>query len=176
VSTTTDPIYPPLQPSIFGRIVSGGDVEQWCLALIQKWFSTYLAEAERQGGLSGHALQRPRRYMVSPTIDKMPEDQLPAIILVSIGLAERPLKRGDGTYSGRWDMGLACVCTARTQDEAHAIAHLYMTAMRVLFIQRPALDGWASGTDWMGERYDQLDYDEHRSIDGRNDVDRLSRD
>jgi hypothetical protein len=27
--------------TIFGRIVGGGDVEQWCLACVRTWFVTY---------------------------------------------------------------------------------------------------------------------------------------
>jgi hypothetical protein len=159
-------LYPATQPSIFGPIVSGHDVEQWSLALIRKWFSTYLAEKEAQDGLTRGALQRPRGYVIAPSLDKWPEDQLPAIVLVSVGLAERPLKEGSGRYRARWDMGVACICSARTQSESHANAQRYMAALRLIFIQRPSLDGKASGVDWQGEQYDQLDYDDLRSIDG----------
>ena len=55
---STLPIYPPTQPSIFGRIVSGGDVEQACMHLIRKWFSSFLAEKERQDGIVAGALNR----------------------------------------------------------------------------------------------------------------------
>lgn len=158
-------IYPPLQPSIFGRIVSGYDVETWCLDLIRKWLSTYLAEKEDQDGLARGALQRPRAYLIAPSLDKMPEDQLPAIVLVSTGLSERPLKSGEGKYRGRWDMGVCCIVSARTQTESHALASRYIAALRDLFIQRPSLDGHASGVDWQGEQYDQLDFDDVRSID-----------
>jgi len=159
-------IYPPTQPSIFGRIVSGHDVEQWCMTTIRKWFGTYLAEKEQQDGLTRGELQRPRGYVIAPSLDKWPEDQLPAVVLVSVGLAERPLKDGGGRYRGRWDMGVACVCSARTQMESHANAQRYMAALRDLFLQKPSLGGMASGVDWQGEQYDQLDYDDLRSIDG----------
>jgi hypothetical protein len=62
-------------------------------------------------------------------------------------------------------MGVGCICSARTQQESHANAQRYIAAMRQLFIARPSLDGYASGTDWQGEQYDQLDYDDTRSLD-----------
>ena len=34
--------------SIFGPIVTGGDVESWVMDLLRKWLSTYIAEVERQ--------------------------------------------------------------------------------------------------------------------------------
>jgi len=150
--------------SIFGRIVSGGDIEQWCIALTRTWIDTYLSEVERQHDFVAGTLQRPRAYVTAPTLDKWPEDQLPAIIFVSVGLAEAPLKSGDGRYRARWDMGLACVCSARRQEESRAAAMTYMAALRALFVQRPSLDQHANGTTWEGETYDDIDYDDVRSL------------
>jgi hypothetical protein len=164
VSTHT--VNPPTRPSIFGPIISGGDVEQWCLDLLRKWTSTYLAEKERQDGLTAGDLQRPRFYGVTVSFDQWPEAQLPSVLVISIGLAERPLQKGDGSYTGRWEMGVGCVCSARTEDEAHAMAMRYMAALRVLFLQRPSLEGHAAGVDWLGEQYDQLGFDESRSLAG----------
>ena len=159
------PIYPPTQPSIFGRVVSGAAVENACMALIAKWISTYLAETERQEGIDAGTTQRPRSLVIASSLDKMPEDQLPAIVLISIGLAERPLKDGSGSYRGRWDMGVAAIASARTQQESHQMAQRYIASLRNLVIQRPSLDGFASGADWQGEQYDQLDFDDMRSLD-----------
>jgi hypothetical protein len=150
--------------SIFGRIVSGDDVERWCVQLVQRWVSTYLSEVERQHGVSAGTLQRPRAYVTAPSLDKWPEDQLPAVILVSVGLSDAPIKAGDGKYRARWDMGLACVCSARTQAQSHSAAMSYMAALRALFVQRPSLDGRADGTMWNSETYDDIDYDDARSL------------
>lgn len=160
-------IYPLTQPSIFGRIVSGYDVEVWCVDLCKRWLSTYLAEKEEQDGLARGVLARPRGYVIASSLDKMPEDQLPAIVLVSVGLAERPLKEGGvgGMYRARWEMGVCAIVSARNQTESHALAARYMSSLRTLFIQRPSLDGHAAGVDWLGEQYDQLDFDDARSID-----------
>ncbi len=150
--------------SIFGRIVAGADVETWCIDLAQRWFSTYLAEVERQHNIVAGTIARPRVYVRTTSFDKWPEDQLPALMLVAQGILTPPVKHGDGTYTARWLMGLAAVCSARTQQESHDLASLYMAALRNLFIQRPSLDGHANGVDWVDERNDDLEYDDQRSL------------
>jgi hypothetical protein len=150
--------------TIFGRIVSGADVETWCADTVRKWMSTYLAEKERQDGMAAGALQRPRAIVTVPSFEKWPEDQLPAIMLISVGLADSPEMHGDGVYTARWDMALACVCSARTEAESHAMAQRYMAALRALFLQRPSLGGNADGTTWLGESYDSLPYEDTRSL------------
>lgn len=152
------------EPTIFGRIVTGADVEAWSWATLRTWISTYLAEVERQSGLVAGSLQRPRGFVTAPSLDKWPEDQLPALLLISVGMSEPPLKQGDGRFRARWEMGLACVVSARREDESRALAMRYMAALRALFVQRPSLDGNAAGTVWLGEQYDQLEYDDARSL------------
>jgi len=150
--------------SIFGPIVSGGDVEQWCLEVLEKWSGTYLAELERIHGLTAGELQRPRRFLVGQTLDKWPEDQVPAVVLVSAGLAEPPKRRGDGTYDARWLMGLGCVCSARTEEKTHALAQIQLAAHRQILLQRPSLEGRAAGMTWLDDDYAQLPYDDNRSL------------
>lgn len=151
--------------TLFGRILTGADVEEWCVELARKWAGTYLAEVERQRGIEAGALQRPRAFLRVPTFDKWPEDQLPAVLIVSVGLAEVPLRVGAGPFRARWQMGLGCICSARTQTESHAMAMLYTAALRALFVQRPSLEGRARGVVWQDETYeDQLEYDDTRSL------------
>jgi hypothetical protein len=150
--------------SIFGPIVTGYDLEVWTLQLCRKWFGTYLSEMERQHGLTAGTFKRPLSYTVAPSFDKFPEDQLPAIVLVSAGLAEQPAKQGDGNMHGRWDLLAGGIVSARRQDEAHAMAQFYCGALRWLLIQRPSLDGHAQGVVWMDEDYTMLEFDETRSL------------
>jgi len=152
------------EPSIFGQIVTGLDVEQWCMEELATWSSTYLAEVERQSGLSGHDLARVKSWVTGPSLDKWPEDQLPAGLLISVGLAERPSMSGDGSYNARWQMGLAIIVSARTEAETHRLAMLYIAAHRTLLLQRPSLGERTLGVDWQDENYDQLPYDDIRSL------------
>jgi len=150
--------------SIFGRIVTGGDVEQWCLELVHRWLGTYLSEVERQHGIPAGKLARPRALLRAPTVDKWPEDQLPAVLLVSVGTLELPQRDGRKLHRARWQIGAACITSARTEAESRALAMLYIAALRALLIQRPSLDGKAQGTVWLAESYDEIDYDDGRSL------------
>lgn len=150
--------------AVFGPIVTGGDVEGWTLDLLQTWLSTYLAEVERQHGYSGHDLPRPKGWALGPTFDKWPEDQLPGVLIASRGVPVPPLRDGDGSYRARWLVEPGVVCSARTQAESHTLAMLYGAAVRALMVQRPSLGGHAEAVDWLGESYDDLGYDDTRSL------------
>jgi hypothetical protein len=150
--------------SIFGRIVSGADVEDWCEQLVRTWISTYLAEKEDQDGIRRGTLPRPRGWTVAPSVDKWPEDQLPAIIFESTGIPGLPRKGGDGRYRARWELRVTTVVSARSERDSRRLASRYTAALRTLFAQRPSLDGNANGIDWLAERYDELAFDEQRSL------------
>jgi hypothetical protein len=149
---------------IFGRIVHGGTVEQWCLDLTRTWFSTYLSIVERDEGLVAGVTQRPRSFLVVTSLDKWPEDQLPAVLLVSTGLTESPVMHGEGQYTGRWAIDVTCICSAREEADARAIMHRYIAALELLFLQRPSLDGNADGTVWLGATYVTLPYEDTRTL------------
>jgi hypothetical protein len=148
----------------FGPIVSGGDVETWVLDELQIWLSTYLAEVERQHGYSGHDLPRPRAWALGPSFDKWPEDQLPGVLVSSRGVPAPPQKDGEGYVRARWLVEPGVVCSARTQAESHALAMLYGAALRWTLTQRPSVGGHAEASDWLGESYDDLGYDDSRSL------------
>jgi hypothetical protein len=150
----------------FGRIVTAYDVEQWCLATLRKWSSTYLAELERKNGIDVGDLARIRSWRTTPSFDKWPEDQLPAALLLSVGLSEPPLKEAGGVYRARWQMGLACVVSARTEALSRRNAMIYVAAHRALLTQKQSLDGQpgARGVVWQDENYVDLPYDDIRSL------------
>lgn len=152
-------------PSIFGRVVAGSDVEEACMGVLKRWTSTYLSEVERQHGLIAGAIPRPRSWTVAPSLDKYPEDQVPALLLISVGLQPPPSRDAGGVYRARWLMGLGIVFSARTQAESHRIAELYLSALRLTLLQRQSLDGFDSdGTDWLDEQYGPDAYDDARSL------------
>ena len=150
--------------SIFKRIVTGHDVEQVTLKLFKRWFGTYLSEVERQHGITAGTLARPRGWSIAPSFDKWPEDQLPAIVVVSVGLADVPVKDGRGTYRAKWDMVIGAVCSARTQEESRLMSMFYIAALGTLLDQRPSLEAGAVGLDWLDEDYTVLEFDDTRSV------------
>lgn len=151
-------------PSIFGRIVTGYDVEQAVLAVLQRWSGTYLAELERQHGLTACDLARVRGWVLSPSFDKWPEDQVPGVLVVSTGLVPPPIRHADGAYTARWSVELGVICSARTQQLSREHAMLYLAAHKAIIAQRPSLEGFANGVMWMNEQYTALGFDDSRSL------------
>ena len=150
--------------TIFGRVVTGHDVEQRVIALLRRWSGTYIAEVERQHGVEAGTLSRVRGWSLGPSFDKWPEDQVPGLLVVSPGLVPPPLKSGDGQYRARWRIDVGVLCSARTQKQSHEQAMLMVAAHRAIVTQRPSLEGFALGSQWIDESYDALDFDDTRSL------------
>jgi hypothetical protein len=145
----------------YGRIVAAVDVETALLELVQLWIADYLAEVCRQRGLAPDYLPTPRSWVVSSDVEKMPEDQTPAILVASPGLTEAPRADGLGGYVGRWRVTIAVHVSARSNALALPLVRLYVAAVRALVLQQQRL---ASQTldelalrriDWLDERYDR---------------------
>jgi hypothetical protein len=150
--------------TIFGRIVTGNDVEQAVLALLKRWSGTYLSEIERQHGYAAGALSRVRGWSIGMSFDKWPEDQVPGLVVVSPGLLPPPQKTGDGVYRARWRVDVGVICSARTQEKSHEQAQLFIAAHKAIVSQRPSLEGFATASTWIDESYDPLVYDDTRSL------------
>jgi hypothetical protein len=152
--------------NIFGQITSGAQVEQAVIAHLRDWAPTYIAEVERQFDYDVRSLPMVKSWTSSPSLDRWPEDQLPAVVCVSTGLDRAPRQDGDGLVSAIWRMGIAVVCAARTEIETHAFAKLYFAALRAILLQHPACGGFAESTEWTSEEYDALPTggDERRSL------------
>jgi len=164
VSAVLDNVVVDDPTTIFGRIVTGYDVEQWVLALERKWFGTYLAEAERQHGYAACTFPRPRAWVVAASFDKWPEDQVPAVLVVSTGVVVPPRKTGDGVYRAQWRVEVGACVSARTEAESRELAELYVAALNAVVVQHPSLEGNANGASWLELTYTPLDYDSTRSL------------
>lgn len=151
-------------PTIFGRMLTAHDVEQWVLTFLRRWSGTYIAEAERQHGYTAGDLQRVRGWGVTPSFDKWPEDQLPAVLVVSPGLIPPPVRAGDGVWRATWRIEIGCICSARTREKSHELAALYVQAHTDAIVQHPSLEGHAAGVDWLDLTLNQLDFDDTRSL------------
>jgi len=152
--------------TIFERIVTGHDVEQWVIETLHRWSSTYLAEIERQHGYEAGAISRVKGWAIGASFDKWPEDQLPAVLVISPGIVPPPMKEGSGSYRARWRVDVGVICSANTQEKSHEQAMLFVAAHKAIVVQRPSLEGRAAGAVWLDESYDALDYDDTRSLYG----------
>jgi hypothetical protein len=150
--------------SEIGPMISAYDVERAALDTLRKWIDTYLGEAEAQHGRARNSLPRPRSYTTSNSFDKWPEDQLPCVLLVSPGILEPPQARGDGAIFAVFSLGVAAIVSTAQMADTEELAKLYVCALRTCLIQQRSLGGFASGTEWLDETYDDLPSEDSRSL------------
>jgi hypothetical protein len=150
--------------SIFGRILTAADVEHITSDLLKKWSSTYIAELERQHGMSGTDLPRIRSWSTVNTFEVWPADQLPASLLISTGTVPPPERDGTGRYRVRFNLGIAVVCASNNATRSNELAKLYIAAHRTILVQRPSLEADAFGTEWVGDDYTDLAAEDGRFL------------
>lgn len=147
--------------TVFGTVVTGDMVEDATIAHLQNWLPTYLGELERVTGREPLSVQMPRSYSTVARFSHRPQEQLPAVIVVSPGIVGTPERRGDGSVSAwfRIEIGVLSAGRAGVVEDGGRLAKLYGAAVRVLMLQHPALGGIASATTLSGESYDVLPTD-----------------
>lgn len=150
--------------SAIGKIVTGRDVELAALAVLKRWASTYLAEAEEATGRARGSLPRIRAWTTASEFEKWPEDQLPAVLLISPGLAAPPRADGTGSYRASFALGIAAIVSTARMDETAALAKLYCATFRACLLQHQSLEGFAAGVTWADENYDDLPSIDDRSL------------
>jgi hypothetical protein len=149
----------------YAPIVSAVDVEGSLLELVQLWLADYLAEVCRQHELAPDYLPYPRSWVVSSDVEKMPEDQTPAILVASPGMIDAPRANGGGGYVARWRVTVAVHISAVGNTQALRLVRLYVSAVRALVLQQQALDTLAlRRIDWLDERYDTLPSVDDRTV------------
>lgn len=149
--------------TIFKPIKAGHTLENQVQLVLQRWLPSYLSEVEDQHGMERGTLPRPRSWKRTNEFNKWPEDQIPAVIIISPGLIGKPIRQGK-MYNGRFSLAVASLVSARTPDKAREVAGLYTAAIRAVLVQKRSLEGFARGTDWVQERYDDIRSTESRNI------------
>lgn len=151
--------------TIFKPIITRQEVELRVTNTLKDWIDTYLAEVERQNGLDVRQLPRPRSYSRRNEFDHWPEEQIPAVIVVSPGLVGRPVANGSGEFRGQWGVGVAVIAEGQDVNNTRDLVGYYTAAIRALILQRPSLGGFAMGVTWEDERYDDIsDIDVGRTL------------
>jgi hypothetical protein len=175
VSAVRDPIYedpswtPAAPDDPFGPLVTAFDVEQALAWTIRRWMPDYLLKVERDHGLPAGRLPTFRSEVATAwRVGRLPEDQLPALMIVSPGLHERPKVFGDGTFTARWRVDITSICSARGNRVAPRLARWYAAGVRLLLQQNQGLESQLTVTriDWNDERYDVLDVRDERTLAG----------
>jgi hypothetical protein len=106
------------------------------------------------------------------TITNWVEEQLPCIVVASIGLVgDAPRKRGDAhrpVYTLPFGVGIGTIVSAATQQDTRDIAEDYAACIRHLMLQNQSLGldkGMVEEIIYVDERYNELvDPDHNRSL------------
>jgi hypothetical protein len=167
-------------PYQFGEMVGAHHVDAALIDIIDYWGPTYLYETARRSGEEANELRYFRSKRVSHELEKMPEDQTPALILVNLGIQDEPSKIGTArpgkTYYATWRYQFGVLLSARGKKvnavpRAQELAKMYCLAIRTLIIQKrddpdvnPTWKGILGMTDWIDEGYGGLDSEDDRTI------------
>lgn len=160
--------------NIFQPILSADLIEDSIQEQIETWIETYLSEMERQRGMEAGFLQRPLSYTHLTKFSRpFLEDQLPCVAIVSPGLAEQPKGYGSGMYRAKWQVVVAAVVSAGSEDEKEVTnrnAKMYSAALRAIMVQQsPPCNGFV-GTTWIDEDYTELPPHLSRSMAVTTDI------
>jgi hypothetical protein len=149
---------------VFGRIVTGNDVELAALATLKRWARRYIDEVERQRGRTPGTLPEPRGYILASTFSKWPENQLPVCAVISPGWTGRPRRDGLGRALTTWSLAVGVLSHAIDQERTRTNGLDYIAAFRVLLAQQQSLGGLAQGIDCIDESYTVIPYSQSRSL------------
>lgn len=128
-------------------VISAFDVEQAVIDTLKPRLDYYLPQL-------GHP--KVRSYARSVDIQKLPEQQTPAITVESPGMEGEPSRKGDGSYHAWWRISVDIFVTAKDADSATRLAKSYIAVIRAVLLQEPGLKGFATGLSWMDETYLEL--------------------
>lgn len=141
---------------MFGPFVGAHHVEAAVLQMLWKWLPTYQHEISREAKLDPTHLQPIRAWRVTSEIARMPEDQLPTVMMVNRGVTEPPIKHGDSIYLAKWEMDIGVQVAAigaktKASPRALTLARMHLLAIRLALVQQRDDDGIMGMTDWRGE-------------------------
>jgi hypothetical protein len=134
---------------------SGKLLEQALIELLRDKMPLYLEEY-----LPG--VQHPRSYMRRNRVDRWAEDQLPSIVVASVGLTgDRPQKTRGGDdgremFITHWGFGIGAIVMSSDQESTRDIAEDYAAIARTLILHNKSLTGIAEDTTWVDESFDEM--------------------
>jgi hypothetical protein len=151
--------------NVYGRIITGNDVEEAALATLRQWAPRYIEEVCRQRGYDpDDYLAEPRGYIVASDFSKWPEDQLPVALVISPGWSGRPRRDGHGRVLATWNLAAGVISSAYDLEHTRRAGLDYVAAFRTLIAQQESLGGLAEGVDFIDESYDVLPFNQTRSL------------
>lgn len=148
---------------IFGAIRLASDLEDAVLATLEKWWPVYVKELELQSPAAPDPkhidvgqIAAPKSWLKADELDREATNNLPAIVVVSPGMSGRaaPKQEGDGTFRAFFSIGVGVFVSADQRNNTMRLVRLYTAIVRTILLQKQSLDGFADGTTWLDESYD----------------------
>lgn len=154
-----------MSSELFGPIVTGRQVRRAMHAHLQLWFPTYIAEVARSEGYAPATMPGFRSWVSALDMPegKYEEHQMPSCVIVAPGLLTEPLNQGGG-MTATWAVSVGCVVSGQDRENTFDLAEIYAAAVRGAVLQHSSLGGFATATDWLGERYDDIPNDMLRTL------------
>jgi len=151
---------------VYGRLIDATQVEDAVEDSLKLWLPAYIAEVERQNSMDPQSLPLPASYSRVNEFYKWSEDQLPAVLIVSPGLAPTiPKMKGNGIYHCWWRVGVAIIAAGQDRETTRMLAKRYTAAVRGALLQHAGLgDFGAEGITWNGERNSDVPDDSTRTL------------
>lgn len=157
--------------STFGSWTGPTDVNARLVAHGLKWITEFLAEIERQKGLDPRDLPVPGegQWTVSrDEFEKWPEDQTPAVFVITPGLTGTPRQEGDGSLTAPVAFSVAVQTSSggHGKDASDELAHFYGTALKQLYLAPLPIEGLRLGgpVTLIDERYDDIPFIKRRDL------------
>lgn len=142
--------------SIFGAITLGDDLENAVLTTLETWWPVYMKEVELQANIPVGSLPAPKSWLKADQLDRDAGDNLPAIVVVSPGLSSRshPAQEGDGSFRVWFSIAAGVFVSADRRAHTMRLVRIYTAIARTIMLQKQSLGGFAAGTTWLDESYD----------------------
>lgn len=150
---------------VFGLIVSGRQVRLAMRDHLQIWLPTYLAEVARNEDREPADLPAIRSWVSALDMPdgRYEEHQLPSCVIAAPGLLTEP-ERSGGFYRAVWGVSVGCVVSGQDRENTFELCEIYTAAVRAAVMHNASLGGFATATDWLGERYDDIPNDMLRTL------------
>lgn len=139
---------------IFGPSIDSSDVERAMQAHLEAWMDTHVAEIARvkdpkHERWAAGAILPIKTYRIShlATPQKWPEDQLPTIVIGSMGETAKPRIEEDGKVVAKFGVAILCVATGFDEEDSRELSRLYSSAAREAIMQHPDLGEFANGVE-----------------------------
>lgn len=127
------------------------------VALLQKWFSTFLRQIETQLNLTQDSIKVPlaKNYTSRNKFDALAGEDTPKVVVVSPGIIGSPMMSGNRQIRATWRLGIGVACVATTEELAKLHGDIYGAAVREIMLKK---GGGALGghIHWLDEQYTDL--------------------